>query len=361
MPVRTGGLSGPGAMQFGAAERGWRRSSVADRGEWDAAVKALDGSVLQSWAWGEWYRSGGYEVERIRVGGPAGTGLAQVLIWPHGPAAEARLARGPVLSGGDDGAAVARELFAAIDEVCEGYRAFTLTVEPPAPLPLAGTEETAGFVRGAGRWCCPGRTVVVPLLDDESLLARMRKQTRYDVRLGHRRGVVVEEAVPNAAGIMTFYALLQDTARRNEFSIEPLSYYEDFMRHLADEVLLLFARTDEGVVAGAIVTCFGNEAVYHFGASSTELRVTGATAYLQYEAMRLARARGCTRFDMWGLPDEDPPPVAGDLAGSRGGDWRGIHHFKVGFGGDRVAYPLPLERRYPERPSRPGWALWRRN
>jgi hypothetical protein len=31
---------------FGAAARGWRRSIVAERSEWDAAVKALDGSVL---------------------------------------------------------------------------------------------------------------------------------------------------------------------------------------------------------------------------------------------------------------------------------------------------------------------------
>ena len=346
------------AAAAGGAGRGWRRSRVAERGEWDAAVKALDGSVLQSWAWGEWqYASGGYEVERIRVEGPQGTGLAQVLISRHGP--EAYLAWGPVLSGEDE-AAVARELFAAVDEVLEGrQRPLTLTVEPPTPLPLAGSEEATGFVRGAKRWAINDRTVVVPLLDDEALLAQMSKRRRYDVRLGQRRGVVVY-AGRGEAGLATFYRLLEETARRTEFSIQEPSYYESFMRDLAEEAVLLLARTEEGVAAGAIITCFGNEATWQFGASSTELRVPGATAYLQYESMRLARARGCTRYDMWGILEEDPPPVTGDPPRSRGEDFKGVHQFKLGFGGDMVAYPPPLERRYPMR--RPGrWALWRRN
>jgi peptidoglycan pentaglycine glycine transferase (the first glycine) len=342
-------------MKRRTAERGWRRSSVTERGEWDAAIKELDGSVLQSWAWGEWYRHGGYEVERIRVDGSRGTGLAQVLIWPHGP--EAHLAWGPALSG--NRAAVARELFAAVDEVCEGrQRPLTLTVEPPAPLPLLGSEEAAGFVRSAGRWCCNGRTVVVPLLDDEALLRRMRKKTRQQVRGAKRRGVAVYSG-RGEAGLATFYTLLKETAQRNEFNLEEFSYYEAFMRHLTDEALLLFTRTEAGVAAGLIVTCFGNEAISHFGGSSTELRVPGVTAYLYFEAMRLARSRGCTRFDMWGIPDEDPPSVEGaHPPGSRGGNWQGIHHFKVGFGGDIVTYPPALERRYP---TRRRWAFWWRD
>jgi lipid II:glycine glycyltransferase (peptidoglycan interpeptide bridge formation enzyme) len=252
---------------------------------------------------------------------------------------------------------VAHELFAAVDEVCERYRPLTLIVEPAGRLPLTDSEKAAGFKRRAQRWCCPGRTVVVPLLDDESLLRRMHKKTRQQVRRAERDGVVVEQVAPDAAALMTFYALLDDTARRTEFSIEELSYYESFMRHLADEAVLLFARTERGVAAGLIITCFGNEGANLFSASSTVLRVKGATAYLQYAAMRLARARGCMRFDMWGLPDEDPPPVEGAHPSSRGENWQGIYHFKMGFGGDLVMSPPPLERHYP---AQPRWAPWRR-
>jgi peptidoglycan pentaglycine glycine transferase (the first glycine) len=316
-------------------------SHIVERGPWDAAVRALDGSVLQSWAWSEWYRHGGFAVERVRVDDPHGTGLAQLLIWPHGPVAEAHLPRGPVLSTDE----VAPALFTAVDEVCERYRPLTLTVELAASP--TGMENAARFESGEERWCCPSRTMVVPLLEDESLLGRMRKKTRQQVRRSERRGTKVEQAVPNAANLMTFYALLEETSRRTEFDIQPLSYFESFMRHLADEAVLLFARAEGGVAAGLIITCFGHEAIAHFGASSTELRAPGTTAYLYFQAMRLARARGCTRFDLWGLPDEDPPPVEGaQPQGSRGGDWRGIQHFKVGLGGYVVAFPPPLKRRY---------------
>jgi predicted N-acyltransferase len=344
-------------MNRSGVARGWTQSSVVERNRWDSAVKALDGGLLQSWAWGEWYRHHGFTVERVRVDGPRGTGLAQVMVWPHGPVADARLARGPLLSGGR--AAVTHELFAAVDEVCERYRPVTLIVEPPAPLPLTDSEEAAGFERRAQRWCCPGRTLVVPLLDDEALLRRMRKKTRQQVRRPERRGVTVEQVAPDAAGLVTFYALHEDTARRTEFSIEALSHYESFMRHLADEAVLLFARTERGVAAGLIITCFGNEAISLFGGSSTKLRVPGATACLYFEAMRLARALGCTRFDLWGIPDEDPSPVEGaHPQGSRADDWRGIYHFKSGLGGELVTWPPPLERRYPAPPES---TPWRRN
>jgi lipid II:glycine glycyltransferase (peptidoglycan interpeptide bridge formation enzyme) len=330
---------------------------VADRGRWDSAVKALDGSVLQSWAWGEWYREGGYVVERVRVDGTDGTGLAQLLIWPHGdPPVEAHLPWGPILAG--DRAAAARELFAALDDICEPHRPLVLTVEPPEPLPLADLPEAAGFAPAPGRWCCNGRTVVVPLLDDESLLRRMRSKTRQQVRQLARRGVMIDQVPPDAVTLAAFYALLEETARRNEFPIEPVSYYEDFLRHLGEAAVLLVARTEEGLAAGLIITCFGREGIAHFGASSTELRVPGATAALYFTAMQLARSRGCTRFDLWGIPDADPPEVVGEQPeGSRGGDWQGIQHFKLGLGGDIVTYPPSLVRHYP---ARRRWAFWRR-
>jgi hypothetical protein len=331
-----------------ATSTGWSRRSVADRRSWDAAVNALGGSVLQSWAWGEWYQEGGFRVERVRVDGPGGTGLAQVLVWPHGPVREGHLARGPVIGG--DAEAVTRELIAAIDDVCDRYRPLALTVESPAPLPPPGGTDAVESAEQGERWCCPGRSVLVPLLDDATLLQRMRPDKRHRIRQAQRAGITVEQREPNTSTLESFYVLLQETAARNQFAIEPLAYYQNFLRALGDKALLLFAQGEAGIAAGAIITCFGNEATYHFGASSTDRRAHGATVYLQYEAMRLARRRGCTFYDLWGIPDEDPPPVTGDeTPGSRGGDWSGLHHFKLGLGGDIVTYPSPFVRFYQAR------------
>lgn len=339
-------MSRPGSKHLQGGSQSWRRSSVADRRRWDAAISVLGGSVLQSWAWGEWYREGGFRVERVKVEGPGGTGLAQFLVWPHGPVAEGHLARGPVVVG--DVEAVTHELVVAIDDVCDRYRPLSLTVESPAPLPPLGrTEEVESGEQGE-RWCCPGRSVIVPLLDDTTLLQRMRPDKRHRIRQAQRTGITVEQSDPNTSMLEHFYVLLQETAERNQFAIEPLAYYQDFLRVLGDQVLLLFARSEDRIAAGAIITCFGKEATYHFGASSTDRRAHGATVYLQYEAMRLARRLGCTHYDLWGIPDEDPPPVRGDeTPGSRGGDWSGLYHFKLGLGGEIITFPEPFMRHYP--------------
>jgi serine/alanine adding enzyme len=65
--------------------------------------------------------------------------------------------------------------------------------------------------------------------------------------------------------------------------------------------------------------------------------------------MRWAREAGCTRYDLWGIPENDPSPASeeGDrIAGTKGDDWRGLYRFKTGFGGDIITYPPTFERRY---------------
>jgi lipid II:glycine glycyltransferase (peptidoglycan interpeptide bridge formation enzyme) len=178
----------------------------------------------------------------------------------------------------------------------------------------------------------------------------MHQKTRYNVRLAQRRGVTVERATPDGAAVATFYELLEDTARRNEFGVHTATYYQDFLQIFGDDALLLFAVIDQRPVAGLIAARFGPEAVYMYGASSTAHRENAAGFYLQFEAMRWAREQGCLRYDLWGIPATDPPPVASDesdrIPGTRGTDWRGLYQFKVRFGGDIVSYPPTLERRY---------------
>jgi len=86
-----------------------------------------------------------------------------------------------------------------------------------------------------------------------------------------------------------------------------------------------------------------------YGASSTKNRAHGAAFLLQFEAMRWARESGCLRYDLWGIPVEDPDAVHEDgtrYAASKGEDWRGLFRFKTSFGGEIVSYPPVLERRY---------------
>jgi len=323
----------------------YSRVSVTERSRWDAALEEYGGTTMQSWRWGEFLQRLGHTVVRVRVDGLLGTGLAQVVFEDLGRGTTAHIPRGPVIVG--EWLPVARELFDAVDELAARHGAVGVTVEPDAPLPPDAAYDALGFVAADQPHYSPAQTVKVPLLDDQALLSQMHSGMRRDVRLGQRRGVrVTEHASSDAAAMAAFHDLLQDTARRNGFEIDGRPYYEDFMSVLGEDAALLLAHLGETPVAGAIVTRALREAAYLFGASSSEHRVQGATAFLQFEAMRWARARGCTRYDLWGISADDPAPF-GQPQRSRGGDLQGVSRFKVGFGGDIVTYPPAWERRLP--------------
>lgn len=318
---------------------------VDDACAWDETVRGLGGHLLQSWRWGEFKSAHGWTVERVAVEGERPV-LAQVLFRRVGPVAIGYIPRGPVF--GDADVASLTTLFKRIDRVCRARRAVYVIVEPDRPLPFKGNYKAVGFVRGPEH-IQPSRTVKVPLLDDEQLLGQMHQKTRYSVRLADRRGVSIERSPVDAANVRSFFDLLTDTSQRNEFGIHEEAYYADFLHAFGDDAILMFAMVDDQRAAGLIAARFGEEAIYMYGGSSTELRAHGASFRLQFEAMRWARESGCVRYDLWGIPAGDAASTGAQesrIAGTRGNDMRGLYRFKVGFGGTIVDYPPTLERRY---------------
>lgn len=272
--------------------------------------------------------------------------MAQVLFKRRGPVSVAYIPRGPVFAENDGEAVIA--LFEEIDRIAKKERALYLIVEPNSRFPLVGTFKQHGFVVG-GEHIQPDRTVQIPLLDDDALLAQMHQKTRYSVRLAQRRGVEVKRETDIGEGVGRFYQLLTDTSERNDFHIHSREYYADFVRIFGENALLLTAYYEGNVAASLISARFGQEAIYMYGASSTEHRGHGAAFLLQFEAMRWAREGGCERYDLWGIPSEDPESTGlegGRVAGTKGDDWRGLYKFKVGFGGQIVRFPTSMERRY---------------
>ena len=313
---------------------------------WNETIRQAGGHMLQSWEWGEFKSRHGWTPERISVESETGRAFAQVLFRSRGPVSVGYVPRGPVLDG--DAVSVWPELRAGLDEAARRHRAITLIVEADGGVGLTGSYRGAGFVRGPDH-IQPGRTVKVPLRDDDALLAHMHQKTRYSVRLATRRGVVVERVVPDTKAMDAFYALLQETAERNAFQVHSREYYDDFVHIFAEHIVLLHAMVEGNYAATLIAAAFGDEAIYMYGASSSQHRAHGAAFLLQFEAMRWARERGCARYDFWGIPDEDPETIKGEgdkVASTHGDDWRGLYRFKTGFGGEIVRYPPTMERRY---------------
>lgn len=277
-----------------------------------------------------------------------GLAMAQVLFRRRGPVSMGYVPRGPLFVGNAE--ALWPELRTLIDRTARRRHAIGVIIEPDKPIDHPGTFHDAGVVIGPEH-IQPARTVKVPLLDDDALLMHMHQKTRYNVRLACRRGVEFHQLPATPENVAIFYGLMQDTAQRNEFGIHSLEYYADFLELFGEDALLMGAWSAEGNLAAVLISAiYGDEAIYMYGASSTQHRAHGAGFALQYEAMKWARDRGAKTYDLWGIPAKDPESPADKhahrIAGTRGEDWRGLYRFKTGFGGDIVSYPLTMERRY---------------
>lgn len=173
-------------------------------------------------------------------------------------------------------------------------------------------------------------TLIIDLDQPEAdILAAMKPKTRYNIRLSQRKEVRVLNA--SVEELPVFYCLYGETARRNGF---PAGSYRHFAAlfstrdlHPGDpRIIFLLAKRGQEILAGAIVAISGRRALYLFGASANEGRNLMGSYALHWEAIKKARAMGCSAYDMGSVSPADDP----------GHPFYGMYRFKTGFGGNIV-------------------------
>lgn len=174
----------------------------------------------------------------------------------------------------------------------------------------------------------------------EEILSHMKPKTRYNIRLAERKGVRVFAATVDMLPV--FYDLYRQTSERNGFFACEYKYFSALFTAVADradtsEVHFLLATHKEHALAGAIITISGRTATYLFGASSNEKRNLMGPYAVQWEAIRLSRAKSCLTYDMGAVPPMDDPLHP----------FYGMYRFKAGFGGEVVhrsgTWDFPLD------------------
>jgi lipid II:glycine glycyltransferase (peptidoglycan interpeptide bridge formation enzyme) len=88
----------------------------------------------------------------------------------------------------------------------------------------------------------------------------------------------------------------------------------------------LIAEVDGEPVAAIFVFYFAGRAYYVYGMSRGLHREKMPTYLLQWEAMKRARAKGCSEYDLWGAPE---------VFDETDSMW-GVYRFKEGLGGQVV-------------------------
>src|SRR5207247_2736089 len=104
------------------------------------------------------------------------------------------------------------------------------------------------------------------------------------------------------------------------------------------QVSVYLARLEDRLLAGAVMLFFGSKLIYLYGGTRSEAKDLKPGYLLHWRAIEDAQRRGCTSYDMWGVP-LDPQP------GQRG---YGYYVFKSRFNGRLVRfiglYDLPVNR-----------------
>ncbi len=219
-------------------------------------------------------------------------------------------------------------LLPEIETVCRRQRAVFLKIEPDA------WEDEALPPKIAGRAASPiqpRRTVEICLEgSEEDWLARMKQKTRYNIRLAQRKEIVVEFC----ADVPEFHRMMLITGKRDGFGVHSLAYYQRAYDLFSPKGMcaLLVARYQHQPLAALMVFAFGERAWYFYGASTDDERQRMPAYLLQWEAMRWAAVRGCRRYDLWGIPDEDEDVLEDGFTNRQDGLW-GVYRFKRGFGG----------------------------
>ena len=235
---------------------------------------------------------------------------------------------GPLVDWSDQGAVKA--VFDKIAEIGRKEKCVFVRVRPQ----LLTSAENLKLLAGLGLKKSPmhlaaEHTVMIDLkMSEEELLAKMRRQTRYEVRRGEKMGIKIIHDNSEAM-FREFHKMQAETAKRQGFIPPNLKTLLAEKEAFGDNITIYRADSAEGqAIAYGLIICGWLEGDY-YEAASTDLnrKMPGAYALL-WQAMRDLKAAGYERFNLWGIAPPGQPQHR----------YAGVTTFKTGFPGEVIEY-----------------------
>jgi lipid II:glycine glycyltransferase (peptidoglycan interpeptide bridge formation enzyme) len=310
--------------------------------EWNAFVeKEPTFPLLQSWEWGSFKEKLGWRVNRVAVKekGKVIAG-AQLLIKPLPLGLSlGYVPRGPI--GSWRNPEVAKALLPELCRIARDHGAIFLKIEPPVikDFQIGNLLEEFNFHRSKIN-NQPQATILLDLAQKPGdILLQMRKKTRQYIHRAEREGITVRFG--NQEDLPAYHNLMQLTGKREHFAPRSLAYYQSEWETLSanDHGIFLIAYYQDQLIAARVAYFYGSHAA-EFHAGSVVIPGIHPNYLLVWEAVKWAHSKGCTTYDLWGIPDEigdaddDTPPV---ITGRDDGLW-GVYQFKRGFSKNVVSY-----------------------
>jgi lipid II:glycine glycyltransferase (peptidoglycan interpeptide bridge formation enzyme) len=175
----------------------------------------------------------------------------------------------------------------------------------------------------------PTTTILIDLTTSaETIFQRFTPAKRRAVRRGLKHGIHIRQS----DDIEAFIQIRKQQYRPLGFLIskETRTIFETFSPRNATLLLAYPADKTQKAVAGILLLYFDKIAYYWFASALPIGKKLFAPTLLVWEALQIAKTKGCTCFDFEGIYDERFPKAAES--------WKGFTKFKEGFGGNKVIY-----------------------
>jgi len=225
--------------------------------------------------------------------------------------------------------------FEKIDNIAKKYRALFVKLEPKQCNNRV-IEQLSHHGYKPSSPVLPTKTLQLDLTSSqEQIFSKFKKDARYEIKKAERNNLrLLISQYPNIL-ISNFVSLWQKNAWSRGFWLPIKKEIESLYQAFDKNAYLLTASYYNNIyyhsklLAGALIVIYDNVAYYFYAASSPEGKKLSASYLVVWEAIKLAKRKGCRIFDFEGIYDERFPNKS----------WLGFTHFKKSFGGKEVEYP----------------------
>ena len=264
---------------------------------------------LQSWEWGEFRKSQGVKVVRFS---------AYQISFHRLPFLNFTVGYLPKSPFPD------KKDLEKLKEIGKEQKAIFIKLEPNVEKKLSPNTYYLSPGLKIGKPLFTKYTSVIDLTpSEEEIFNSFKSKTRYNIRLAEKHGVKVQEDNSEKA-FEKYLDLLFETAGRQGFYAHNKKYHRDQWKIMQPAgISHLFTATYRGKILSAFLLFTFNSVLYYpYGASTREHKELMAPTLLMWEAVKFGKSRGCTKFDLWGDTEPNPPPNH---------PYYGFHRFKEGF------------------------------
>lgn len=304
---------------------------ITNKSTWEKFVFSYQGAnFLHSWNWGEFHKNFGGAIKRIGfLKGKKLVGILLCIVEKAKRATYLTVPGGPLIDWTDKNQI---KLFKqTLEKIAKEENCSFVRIRPQ----LLENEKNAKVFAKLGFKLAPmhlhaelTRQLDLEKSEDE-LLSEMRKTTRHEIKKAIELDIKVTTSV-NPKDLDDFYKLQKETAKRQGF----IPFDKDFLKEQFEvfvkdnQTLLYTAWFGKKRLAQAFVIFYGQEAAYHYGASTLLGRKYPGAYLIQWEAIKEAKKRGLRRYNLWGVAPE----------GETNHRFYGVSVFKRGFGGEDLEY-----------------------